>query len=80
MAHQLSKDEYDRDGDLRPSEHVAVHTIVSVKGSVLARAGASCGRVPRCDLEWLLEDGHIRPKDVTSIVATRDRVQIRPRV
>ena len=51
MAHQLSKDEYDRDGDLRPSEHVAVHTIVSVKGSVLARAGASCGRVPRCDLE-----------------------------
>ena len=62
MAQQLQKSEHEPDGDLRPSEFVAVDRISSASGATLARAGASCGRVPRCDLAWLLESGHIKKK------------------
>ena len=62
MAKQLQKSEHDRAGDLRPSEFVAVDRISSSRGATLARAGGSCGRVPRRDLAWLLEYGHIKKK------------------
>ena len=62
LAKQLKKSEHDRDGDLRPSAFVAVHRISATSGATLARQGASCGRVPRYDLEWLSKDGHIKLK------------------
>ena len=62
MAQQLQKSEHEPNGDLRPSEFVAVDRISSASGATLARAGASCGRVPRCDLAWLLAAGHIKLK------------------
>ena len=62
VSSQQPKSEYDRDGDLRPGEHVAVHRIISMSGATLARPGSRCGAVPRCDLAWLLEDGHIKLK------------------
>ena len=62
MAKQLQKSEHDRDGELRPSDFVAVDRISANSGATLARPGSGCGRIPRCDLAWLLEDGHIKLK------------------
>ena len=62
MAQQLQQSEHDGDGDLRPSDFVAVDRISATSGATLARAGGSCGRVPRRDLAWLLESGHIKKK------------------
>ena len=65
MAIQSPKFEHDLDGELRPHQFIAVHKILAVSGKCLARVGKPCSRVPRCDLAWLLMDGHIMEASVS---------------